>query len=527
VDDSLTNFVNRWNNEAKDCPLAILDFTWPSISLCELIILPLIGKRELSKIESEIVGGVIGYCGEFVKRIWQDSGITLTVEKSSGEQFVIIGWDNGLANKIDLGKVLRSVIAERPFPLRIFNNYARNISTPHGLIAPVVLGVILGLHPSFEGPWQEEAENEAESRVNKLTQSLAKSVATHFQRVFPADTISQVGEIYLEGAIYPPIGMRERYPLAERAKSFVLALKKLDLSENQILGLAGKLVCVADYQLSALGLVIIGALGTKHSPELLARSERFGRSAGFLRPAVVELRKEFKITDEWTNSVSEVELAKHFEYESRLGLLPFIYAPAFDSKLLLAYGKIKELYRALAQNDVASSLALSSEISIENPQLINIRLQRIYLEVLTGAIEDADLALRGLLTEPGVEDDWRVYSLLAVTVSSLGNLDREKVDSVIRYFQSAYQYCPSNSEWFDLVCNDAARSLVGGSEMEMASNILEQGLAVSKNPLPLLFTKMILLRAKKSEAALAVVLNKICELSPLDPRVFTARYLYS
>jgi len=479
----------------------------------------LLGKKELQAVESEVLGSVVNYCVEFVKQIWQLSEIPSTTEKNSENQLVLSAWDSGNVSKIEVERVLRTVIAERPFPLKIFSNYTRNLATPNGIIGPTVLGIVLGLHPEYDGFWAEQPESEGKVRVDKIVQFLSRSVSLHFDRLFPNDLAAADEDLFSYGAIYPPIGMRERYPLVERILTFSSRLRASDLSLKQIVDLGQRLMVCPDYQISALGLVIVGALTTRCPPELLSISERFGRSAGFLRPAVLELRKQSGIESNWTESTVEDEVSKLFNYESSIGLLPYIYWPAFNAKLVVANPDVRALNRALAQCDIGSSLAISSEIILADPKLIEVRIQKIYLEILTGAVDDADLGLRGLLTEPRVEEDWRVYSLLAITALYLGNFEDLK-----RYVQTAYQLCPSNSEKFGVVCNDYAKSLLTQGEFDLAMQVIDQGIKASVNPLSLKLTKLELLRALKRKEEVSSLIAELVKLSPLDSRVFTEKF---
>lgn len=526
--NSAQNFRSRWNSRVEKIPVLLLDGTWPSLSILDLVVMPFISRKDLVAQEQMLLKQIASFTAIAISEAWNTFGASVQVR--DGEKGVTLHVYNGPGSvseapvQLALESYLRKLLENPPQNLPIFRDFSRALPAGHGVISLTALGASTGLSPFIEGAWEEETTESFKDEIQSVVSHFAKQCVHHYERLFPNEMLGQVGEFYLDGLIFPPFSMDETLPGQNGVRGLFRALKELRVKREQVIPFAKNLVQNPDELISSVGLCFAAALLTElPDATLVSASEGKGRSVGLLRAAMVETRTEFGFLDDWLIAGAHTpQIALRFEIEKSLGFLPWIAMSSEILKERVKDPKINRLLESLVYFDMPSAIDAADTIILETPKNIEVRLQRVYLHILNGEFDLVDLALRSLLTEPGCEEEPRLY-----TYWGLNDLCLNKKEDALRHLEQAYALTPPFHPLRGAISNDFGWALLVNEQPERAIEIIDHSLDTNRAPLTSLLNKSFALRQLGRIEEAERVLDQCIKLAPLDRRVFLNALLTS
>jgi hypothetical protein len=473
MDRLLDEFLADWNSRVEGAPQLILDETYPSLGVVDLLLMPLYGKKELTG---------------------PDRALLQILSRYIGRVFESLEFDRDFSEE-----ELHRILSEPRERLELSKDkYRHNPPWQGSWLGPYLSSLI----------FSESAD--LEQRLKKVALSTVK----FFTRVSPGEALTQFGELYLSGGVYPPLYIDERFPAERSSLAIYLELKALGASAERILAFARCLLDSPDEQLALTGVALYAAL-IQVAPDqtVCSRVERFGRYLSLLRPAMVQIRAEFEAEPDWI--FAEQFNSGRFRIETLLGMHPLlIFTEGFLSK---HWGelKLRKLVQALSLFDIDAAFDLSAQLIELDPTLYEVSLQRVYLLNISQRSADADALVRALLSEPQLEGDPTLFSLWAMSAP--------EPETIRKRLSVAYSAATIGHPRRALICNDFAWVLIKLGEPEAALGILQEaGREPNSSLLTVALNEALAFQALGDETARGQALKRALSLSPLDRRVVSA-----
>lgn len=510
-----------WGKHLAKVPTLVLDDTWPSVGVLDLMTHPLRRRVDLMPFEIGLVRGVAAYIAKQIYDSWKEMGAEVTLEDT--ERGITVRASRG--PKIEPGTVVSAyverdvaqLLVRLPNPLPILNDFSRLITSEQQVLPTYTIAMCLGLSPFIEGSWSKESLTSMEREVGKVTRHLARSCADWYARVYPDEPLGQVPELYLFGLVFPPLLMNEEWPALHGVDGLCDFAQSYKVSVKQLERFAANLARSPEEQLSHIGFVFAAAvLSDDPSPELAALAQSKGSYVGTLRAAMVKARTLLGLGGDWLelDDIHFEQLAQ-IRREQELGFLPWISVSANKLATVPFDPELKQLVHASLHFDLLQATRLAQKLIEDTPQDLELRVQRIYLELVAKNIDRADALLKELLTEPECDDEPRVNNIAGIMALARGHHSaadvyflRAKSQVVGQPFLSADMI---NNYGWTKVCRDRYdEALLAFDE---AITIYPGYLAAHISRVGVLYRLNLIEEADKARRALA-------RFAPTDRRVF-------
>ena len=497
-----------------------LDFNWPSLGALDALLYSLRGAEEFTGDQREFLKGGVSYLAAMAYSSWASFGGEVTAK--DGPKGITLQVRGGPKLSLTesvvlyLEEVCAGILRRPPTPFPVLGEYVREVGIDQNLMSIVGLGVCTGLSPFAKGPWRGEAPEKFEEQVANTVKLLSFQSAEYYRAVFPDEKWGQVAELYLNDLIYPPLGMDEPVPVYRATQGILSFLEEYRIDSSSALRLAHNLALSPDELISCAGLVLYGALVSGPvAPAVRAASEAKGMMPGYFRAAMVELRRELKLRDDWIERREfGVEDEVRLEIERALGFLPWLRL----SSERLRKNKNDLLWDALdgmARFDLNKATSVLEKIVEEDPRDIEVRVQRVYFYVIEGDIDAAHFACRALSSEPESESSAQFYGLWGLV-----ELIRGENETAIRYLKIAADLSAIASYEQQQITNNYAWALMLEGHMLRALDVLE-GCLLGGPFVPALLNKIYVLETLNRKEGIAKVLSDLRTISPLDRKVFS------
>lgn len=518
ISELLTNFKSTWSKVLDQSPILQLDDTWPSISVIDLLLGRLYGKEEFDEIDQAVVQGCAAYIGsmaikclaEFTQTqsLYYDDKEGICLKAEGGEKL-----KKGEAYFIKLEKALSLVLQIPVNSFPVFTDFSVSVFPHSKLVRLFALGVCSGLSPAAEGPWLKETAQSFQEQTVKAVKILARTSATWYERVFPEEPLGQMAELYLQGFVYPPFLMMEGHPGEYASEQLVPFLREYQFSEEQILALAKNLAQSPDEQTSCLGLVLYGAL-IKEEPavEVLAVADTFGSYMGVLRETSRLIRKNLLSRLDF---LEKEELAAEdftrIRMEQKLGFLPWLVLPVARLK----DKKFRALLEAMVIFDYQGVIEAIDMLIYETPGDIDIRLQKIQMDLLQPDYDAIEKDIRNLISEPGSDSNPLLYDRWATCA-----FYRNDFPSALKYAKKAHALTSFDHPQARDIIGHASWLYILSKDLDEAYRMLEKAAEKLPNPVPALINVVGIFRQKGEHDKADTLERILLRYAPTDPRVF-------
>ena len=514
-------FKERWNHYLRISPLLVLDETWPTFGVMDLITFGLRLTPEIPESMNNIIRGAAAYLGVMVHRCW--SRLLKEVDLRDGPQGIYLEgrgseWlPEGELLSLQLEDALRKVLREIPPAFPVFYGFGRNVDLESNVFGLMGLGMLTGLGPMVKGPWREKEPEALREVLDQAVRELARQSAENYARAFPDEPLGQLAEIYLNALIYPPLFMNEALPGASAVEQLLEYFTELKIKPQSISAFAANLAQSPDEVFSAVGLAFYAALtDSLPAAEIIASARTKGNFMGLLRPVVLQIRESLKLGDDWLlGSIKNFQLEKRFEIEQAMGLIPWLYLDKERIKNDSGENKLAPLLIAIAEFDLEGAIKAADFILGEEPGDIPLRVQRIKLEILNGDMEKAEKMLRSLFSEPDSDRNPRFFNLWGLCLLQKGDKDNAR-----KYFKAGLAVASAEPQMEAEIANNLAWSCMLTGDPETALENIELGLQKSECPVTLLLNKVSILWAGKQFEEAQKERRRLFKLAPTDRRVF-------
>lgn len=521
VQETATLFKERWHSYLKVSPSLVLDDSYLSLGVLDLLTFSLRLNRELSPQLDSVLKGVAAYLSVIVHNTWL--AVTSDVEVVNGDDGICIEArggeyiNEGEDVQLYIEKDVRNLIAELPHRIPILHGFSRSIIFSSNIFSLFGCGMVMGLYPSIRGTWEFRDPQKHDECSGLLIKSLAKQAADSYKRIFPNEPLGQNEELYLCDLIYPPFFMDEPYPGVRSVTKLCEFFKDNKVTKEQILSLGYNLSFSPDEILSCIGLVLYSAcVDSSLPPEIISCAEVKSDFMGLLRGAMIYVRETLELGDDWIiEGIRSEKDEIRFLVEADLGFIPWLYLDEARIKKDVKEGSLKEFLIALANFDDKEAIQKCNSLLENDPGDISLRIQRIRLEMLNKDFQKSADLCQALLSEPDSDKNPRFFNLWGLCMLQLGDIDK-----AARYFKAAIAASSSLTCIHSDLENNLAWSLMLKGEYESALVHIEEGLCCARNPVTLLLNKCHILYSLGRTEELDSIRKRLFALAPCDRRVF-------
>jgi len=312
--------------------------------------------------------------------------------------------------------------------------------------------------------------------------------------------------------------MKESLPLFESIDKVLNYFKEYSVSKKSALDLGKQLALSPDALLSNLGLVLVAALSNKiPKAQIIATAKRKGTYVAFLRRAAKKVREFYGHNQDWIEQglVSDY-LIEQYLVEKSMNFIPWL---TFSLERLnddIKKKSLPEIISKICEYDFESALKLCEQLLKEDPEDTEVAIQKIYLLLQLGNLEEIDKPLKSLMTAPKADQMLNYYNLL-------GKISMAKKD-----FSRAYNYYKAGlgikSKDLMLISdmqNDAAWCCMLLEKRGQALVHLEKALLTTTCPVTILLNKSSVLWEIGDAQRAFNIRKELFQTSPYDRRVFS------
>ncbi len=517
----LNDFIEKWGILLEVAPALNLDENWPSVGIIDLLTFSL---RLEESIEPEVDGllkGSAAYLAKMVARSWER--IVDHIEIADGPEGIFVRAEGGAYIPegedvhVAIEREFRECLMTMPYPLPILRGKGKPVSFDSNIVSNFTLSIASGLSPHVKGAWEEKDTQSFGSALLEITKTLALQSSEYYATVFPDEPFGQMAELYLNDLIYPPLLIGEALPTQNAAKKLLSYFREYKVSEASIVQIAKNLAQSPDETISCVGLVFYIALATEEcDPQMQAIAHSKGRFIGLLRHAVQEIRSEMKETKDWVvyGFDDNVDSAEHFELEYAMNCIPWLYLSK-DYLVSARANYLLDLLVPMCAFDLPTSVAAADALIEENPKDIELRLQRINLEMISGNTEKIAEMFAALLSEHDADKSPRFYSLWGLFM-----LHNGEAGSAEKYFRAGLALENNDDDLYADIANNLAWSSTCRHKYEETIEFCDKGLSRSRFPATLLLNKAHALWLLKRYEEANSIRKKLFRIVPCDRRVF-------
>jgi tetratricopeptide (TPR) repeat protein len=528
IDSSVTQiastFCERWNLVLDITPPLKLDYSWPSVSTVDKILLPLRSKlqesQELSKTDLLLLRQASAYLCQIVAKTWYTFAgtVSATVEKN-GVIIKASGGEHIPQNEeitINIEQELKNILGSTNPQLDSIRGFTASINSETNLIALFTLGICSGLAPGIEGHWSDLSIGQLEEPAQLASKELARTSAENYARIYPEEQYGQVAELYLGGMIFPPPRMNETIPFSQAVSRLINFFEEYQVKSSSIAELVYNLALSPDENMSASGLALFGAVAHQTPPQkIIAKSQSMGSIMGNLRPAMLLVREVLGFPSDWIEEgYCNKESLFRLAIEKEMGFLPWLSISA--ARLEQAQElPLKNLLLALSTLNLKSSLSAIEEALLELPDDLELHLQKVKLEIISGDAEKAIKTCKSLLSLPQSDSSPKFFNTWG-----LAQLQISDTQGALRSFRAAAAIIDKDPEITSDVYNNLGWVHLLSSDFNAAEDTLNKALVHATNPTTTLLNLGYLYWKNNKQDLLANTQAKLFDIAPTDPRVF-------
>ncbi|MFN8391012.1 MAG: hypothetical protein U0136_12045 [Bdellovibrionota bacterium] len=517
---ALKAFEKHWQRYLSVAPFYRLDYTWPSVGVIDHLTFPLRSRNDLSPFERSIIHGAAAYLAVMAQRCWETFGVSSNVELHQKEIILRAVSGPGLQGTEAVAYVeadLSRMLAELPNPFQILTTFKRMIPTNENFVSQFAFGLFVGLLPTIEGPWSKENPQSWATQLNSVVKYLAQGTADNYAAIFLDEQLGQVAEVYYSELIFPLTMMQEELPIRRAVYSLKGTVETYKISPSQLSRMAANLMLSPDERIAQTAFCCAAALGEfPCSPELRASAASIGTTLGLLRHAMRDVRQAILKESDWIGK-AEYSDADIQQIEKELQLHFFPWLKMSKQKILGGAGDeaLTRLLRALADYNMKTATMIVDELVDLAPDDMDFRLQKVYLLLLDGKVQESADSLRTLVTEPESEDKPLIFDLNANVQLVLGNLQGAEQN-----FKKARNFATSDKQVKSDVANNYGWMLMLKGDFPTALELIDESLSLTPDSLVSLLNKTTILQQMGREHEAAAIDKRLLALAPFNREVF-------
>lgn len=512
---NLDRFKAAWGRLLGRSPWYEFDGTWPSLGIFDLLTFSLRERPRLTRDQAEVIKAAASAIGILAEKCWTALGVEATLrEGAHGVEIEATGGSLGAETQyFAIENQLLKILAKVPTPFPVIGKVRRINLAEDNIIFPFAYGVVTGLSMFGEGPWRKIEPAAYAEFVKPVIRELARGCGEFYGRVMPEEQFGQLPELYFGGLLFPPPELEGTLAGYSGVRGIIDIRDEYGIKPKSLLRLAEGLALMPDPEIRAVGVAFYSGLTeVLPPPRFLAAASQFGTRLGLLRLPAIEARRLCGGQPDWllAEEIGDLERSR-FDIERTIGMLPWVrLGPAAQKQKAL-----RPLFQALASFQMGPALSLLDKAIADDPKRFDLRVQRIFLDMVAGEIELAERKGKGLVSEPGCENDPMVFDLIAMAEFALG-----RVEDSLKRGKVAYNNVSSGHPFGAEIVGNYSWVLLAAKKFEEALVVINESLARTANRLNPLLNKGYALKMLGREDELLAVEAELLNLAPYDRRVF-------
>ena len=516
----LDRFIAHWSKHLAPAPELALDLSWPSVGVIDALTFALRKKQDFNDFESQLVRGCSAYLGAIAQKCWATFEVHSTLELTA-DGIVLLGKGGAALGAGEaeayIERDLANLLHELPERLQIFSTFERLIPEADNFISHFAFGLFVGLLPTIEGPWSKETPQSWTANVVSAVKHLAATCADQYARLFPDEKLGQLPELYFSELIYPLTMMTEELPLRRAVHGLLGFFDEYKLKPAGCLKLSLNLMRMADERISDTGFVCAAALSESvDAANLRAVGSSRSVAIGLMRRAMHDVRTKLLGQSDWLEKgeYSEAD-KKQIVNEMRLRFFPWSKLSA--AKIIAAEGdeELRRMLKALGEFNLRTANLIVDELIDLVPDDMEYRLQKVYLELLSGDLPLAEASLKSLMSEPLSENQPLIFDLMGTI--QIFKRDLQSAEMFLKRARSIT--CDDPLVKSDLRNNFGWMLMLKG-DFEGALELFNEALDLNPDALMALLNKTTALHQMHRYEEAAVVDRRLLKLVPMNREVF-------
>ncbi len=505
-----------------EIPALWLDYSWPSIGVIDLISFPLRKKTSMSALEKELLYMTTAYLGNVISRVWQLSGIDHKVyfDELKGGVCLRFRTDTGAEAEYLLTNYIHDLLFRMPPEIEVFKGFKRPYTFDANILSSVCLGIALGLAPIGASPSLNqtgESETNEEEKIRKIERAIARLCSEWFTARYPDVMLAQVADLFLKGGILPPLFFNREEGIGDTIDPFIEYLNQIKAPLSMIQQLALVFCACPDEKISFIG-VLLGLFSYADyeslPPEIKSALRYHYHLLPIARKNILKYRG-VDMTEEYLLGASEKRNLHLYEYEKKIGTLPWLYLTAEDFFMKRDF-KIDLFMKAVLSFEYEKAFNELTEIVVSWPGDIGFRIQHMGFEMLRGDYEYAHELAKVLVSEPVVENRPDFYSMWANCLLKLN-----EPEIALRYFSTAIACATCSQDMKAEILNGIGWCYILLKKEKEAIPYLQEAQLMSQAPLGILLNRAYIYRFDGEAQKARELLLEAAKLLPYDRRVFS------
>jgi hypothetical protein len=547
IEKRADEFANRWNEHISSlkhlaCNELKLDYSWPSVSICDHFAVSLIRKKEFSSTEQEFFSLICSYLGIFIYRCWSQVHAKVELKFIDQNIVLIAGADAGYSPEnsctISITDELAKLINSPPEEFNLGGDLSRFIYAEDSLISLFTYAVATGISPLISQSAENQSSNLNQENIDKIISYLGSTTVRRYEELYPEELIGQIGELYLHDLISPPEFTLSNLPAVSSVHGIISAKNEFKIPLEKLKQFGNNLLYSPAEKFNYLGFLLATVIRTelnKVDSKVRTVGENF--ITGLLRHSYYDLKialfnsevaeKRIGVGEDWLfaekhHPSHEAEML----YELDCGYLPLLSIPPTILKTILKERFINKHYQALLEGiilfDCEQAIAAADAILDEHPGRIEIALQKLFIELSPFySLKDyssLEARFRSLVSEPRAEVEPLLFSLWGNVKLAEGDLD-----NALTNYKKAYSLANYSSRYWIKAATDYAWALTLTGQADEAEQIFDHIFKDDRKTISSTIHHILTLNSLGKDPS--IQLDYCLKLAPLDKRVFTLAFL--
>lgn len=516
-------FVEFWQPLLAVCRTLPLDYSWPSVGTLDVLTFPLRENPKRNPFETFVLQGAAAYLAVLAHQSWATFGAEAEV-RISDDDGISIAAVRGPKIPADAECVmyvehdLGVLLADLPSPMPVISKFSRPIGAVENFLSSFGIGLLTGLSPAIDGPWSKESLESFSAELGSVLKFLAGTCAESYTRMFPEEPLGQVAELYLHRLIFPVTMLDESFPHRGAVDGLMDFLSEFKVPRERAIALARNLALSPDERIMAAGLSYVAALGDGHQlKEVRMIAAGLGSQLGLFRRAMLDVRERAELGGEWLLK-TELSLTdeKQIEREIELGYWPWLKMRPRKVKTFPQDRELQEMLAALTLWEYRRAVTGLDKMLENNPNDIELRIERCYLSLVNGEVDLGVRQLRQLMSEPEAESEAIVYKLLGSIDLARGELAAAEAS-----FRRAMKLVGDNSRLRYEIHNDFGLLLLLKGDFYGALTEFDDALLIVPDALVPQLNRYRALSALQQYEDADELRGRLLEFAPTDRAVFS------
>ncbi|HQH26252.1 MAG TPA: tetratricopeptide repeat protein [Oligoflexia bacterium] len=521
-------FQERWNSLLEVSPVLLLDGSWPSVGVLDLMTYSLRLAPELTIEGQRLLKGAAAYIACLIHDAWSNAAVeTELTDSAGGISITAYGgslFPAGGVISINIETELEKCLKELPSPFAVTNEIYVPISFESNLVSFFALAVAFGRTPLFAGLLGSDKDSPVcplwECRI---TDWIAKSCADYYARVYPFEPVGALPELYASGMVFPPLLTDKGCIFNATTDRMISFLSQQGFSLEDLRQAAKNLVQNPDENISCFGLALYAVVCDEYpAPAVIAAVQAKKRIMGLLRNPVVHMRERLQLGSDWVIAgLNSAEERKRFEIEEALRLVPWLSLSCARIEADNRQKRLQPFLKALCLFDMEEASRVLDVLLVEFPEDSELLLQKADLLLIRGEKKKAQ-ELCEAISEKANCGGARFYKTWGVCALALGDYQ-----AAVEHLKAGILLNEAESTLEGELLNNYAWALVQSGHQEAALEVLDLALKSNQSAVTPLLNKGHILWKMGRFTEVSKLRKTLFELAPTDRRVFATLFLES